>query len=83
MSYRYFENRDCPYYPCHHTEHMNCLFCFCPLYLTDCGGNYRMIKGKNGKRIKDCSDCLLPHTEEGYDIIIQRLGEWTGDTPIK
>lgn len=76
MSFRYFENRDCPYYPCHKLEHMNCLFCFCPLYrIPDCGGHYVMIPGKDGRRVKDCSGCLVPHRPEGYDYIIRRLQE--------
>ena len=52
-SYRYFENHACVYYPCHKgIEHMNCLFCFCPLYLRkDCPGNPRFFE-KNGKEIK-------------------------------
>ena len=51
-SYRYFENHACVYYPCHKgIEHMNCLFCFCPLYLRkDCPGNPRFFE-KNGKEI--------------------------------
>ena len=49
-------------------EKMNCLFCFCPLYvLKDCGGNYQM-KGD----IKDCSHCTLPHQRENYDYIMKR-----------
>ncbi len=52
---------------------MNCMFCFCPLYLTDCGGNYRILEGKSGQKIKDCSGCLLPHTEKGYDYILKKL----------
>ena len=32
-SYRFFENKECQYYPCHKgIENMNCLFCYCPLY---------------------------------------------------
>lgn len=73
MSCKYFENRDCEFYPCHHTEKMNCLFCFCPLYNTDCGGNYKMLEGEDGTKIKDCSDCLIPHSENGYDYIIEKL----------
>ncbi len=74
MSSRYFENKDCEYYPCHAMETINCLFCFCPLYsFADCGGSYTMIPGKDGTPIKDCSNCCLPHTPEGYDCIIGRL----------
>lgn len=75
MSYRYFENRSCEYYPCHKSDKINCLFCFCPLYLVnDCGGNCSYIKDKNGREIKDCSECMLPHTPDGYDYIIKKLG---------
>ena len=74
MSSRYFQNKDCEYYPCHNMEDMNCLFCFCPLYpMADCGGNYTMIAGKDETLVKDCSHCCLPHTQAGYDIIIGKL----------
>ena len=74
MSASYFENRDCPYYPCHDGEHINCLFCFCPLYgQEDCGGSYTMISGKDGKPVKDCSQCVIPHQEEGYAYILSKL----------
>ncbi len=76
MDEHYFENRDCAYYPCHDAEHINCLFCFCPLYeRTDCGGNFRMLKKEDGTKVKDCSACLLPHRKEGYDYVLKKLGE--------
>lgn len=72
-SYKYFENRECKYYPCHEMEHMNCLFCYCPLHrMEHCPGNPKFIE-KNGKRIKDCSACTFPHEAENYDIIMQFL----------
>ncbi len=73
MSYKYFENRECEFYPCHKVANMNCLFCFCPLYNMNCEGNYEMIKGKNGEAIKDCSNCILPHIESGYDYVMKYL----------
>ena len=31
-SSRFFENKECEYYPCHKgIEEMNCLFCYCPM----------------------------------------------------
>ena len=43
---------------CHHIKgDMNCLLCYCPLYETDCGGDYIILP--NG--IKDCSNCIIPH----------------------
>lgn len=69
MSYKYFENRSCEYYPCHNLEHMNCLFCYCPLYLTDCGGNFKILS--NG--IKDCSNCVFPHIEANYEKVIEKF----------
>ena len=73
MGYKFFENKDCEFYPCHKTSTINCLFCFCPLYNLDCGGNFKMITGKNGTLIKDCSNCLIPHSENGYEYIIKKL----------
>lgn len=70
MSYKFFTNKECEFYPCHNTDRINCLFCFCPLYnYKDCGGNFVILD--NG--IKDCSNCNLPHSEKGYDYIIQKL----------
>ena len=71
---RYFSNRECEYYPCHKgadTEHFNCLFCYCPLYaLKDkCGGNFRYTD----KGIKDCTNCLLPHSEGGYEHVMAHI----------
>ena len=75
MSYRYFQNRECEYFPCHSCEgeDFNCLFCYCPLYALgeNCGGNFTYLE--NG--IKDCSACLLPHREKGYDYICSRFSE--------
>lgn len=75
-SYRFFENKDCKYFPCHKglTE-FNCLFCYCPMYrLEHCPGNPRYFE-KNSRRIKDCSDCTFPHDPEHYDTIMQILRE--------
>ena len=72
-SYRYFENRDCEYYPCHDKEHMNCLFCYCPLnHLEKCPGNPSFLE-VDGNRIKDCSNCTFPHEPENYDVIMKIL----------
>ena len=55
------------------TERINCLFCFCPLYKMECGGNFELILGKDGKEIKDCSNCIVPHSEKGYEYVIEKL----------
>ena len=54
-------------------EFFNCLFCYCPHYaLGDkCGGNFKYIE----EGIKDCSDCLVPHKENGYAYIISKYPE--------
>lgn len=77
MGYRFFENKECEYYPCHKAERINCLFCFCPLYgLENCGGDFKIIVGGNGEKYKDCSECVLPHIPEvGYDYVIRRLSK--------
>lgn len=73
MSYNFFKNEQCEYFPCHTTndkDNFNCLFCYCPLYpFEKCGGNYTILS--NGW--KDCSKCLIPHKQ--YDVIIERLVE--------
>lgn len=69
-SYNYYENRECKYYPCHKgMEHINCMFCYCPLYhMTSCPGNYVMVD-VNGKQVKSCIDCCFPHIAENYEKI--------------
>ena len=73
-SYRFFENRDCQYFPCHNgLEDFNCLFCYCPLYLIEkCAGNPHYIQ-RDGRKIKDCTNCTFPHHPENYDAMIQFL----------
>ena len=74
-NFSYFQNKDCCYFPCHDcdSEFFNCLFCYCPLYaLGDkCGGNFVYLDGG----IKDCSNCLVPHKENGYAYIISKYPE--------
>ena len=75
-NFSYFQNKDCIYFPCHKCEDeefFNCLFCYCPLYaLGDkCGGNFKYIE----EGIKDCSECLVPHKENGYSYIISKYPE--------
>ena len=76
FSHRFFENKDCKYYPCHNeTDALNCLFCYCPLYpLEQCPGDYTYIES-NGKPMKNCMDCTFPHKAENYDIIIEFLSK--------
>jgi len=71
-SYRFFENRECKYYPCHKdVENINCMFCYCPLYqMVNCPGTYKIIE-KDGRAIKSCIDCTFPHIYENYDKINQ------------
>lgn len=71
--YKFTQNRSCEYFPCHKTndkDNFNCLFCYCPLYVLkgNCGGNYFKNNG-----IKDCSNCLIPHSTGGYDSIMAKI----------
>lgn len=70
-SHKFFFNKDCNYYPCHKgLTNINCLFCFCPLYHeSNCGGKWILLK--NG--CKDCSECTLPHDENGYEWILSKI----------
>ncbi len=73
-SYRFFANRACKYYPCHEgLAELNCLFCYCPLHdRTDCPGNPHYFE-KDGKRIKDCTNCVFPHRPENYEAVMEFL----------
>lgn len=82
-SYRFFQNTQCAYFPCHkvsHPETFNCLFCYCPLYLVQyCGGRFVILP--NG--VKDCSSCLIPHIPHNYEKITQRLKDEIRDRACK
>ncbi len=73
-SYRYFENRACEYYPCHQgIEHLNCLFCYCPLFNQDnCPGKPKYVE-REGHRMKDCSGCDFPHHLYNYNAIVEKM----------
>ena len=73
-SYRYFENKECEYFPCHRKDgDFNCLFCYCPLYWKEnCPGNPKYLE-KDGGRLKVCTDCTFPHQPQNYDTIIRIL----------
>ncbi len=75
-SFRFFENRDCQFFPCHNLQgDFNCLFCYCPFFfLPECPGEYE-YKEKNGYRVKVCTDCAYPHKPENYDEMMRLLRE--------
>ncbi len=73
---RFFQNRDCEYFPCHKgitEQEFNCLFCYCPLYTLGkkCGGNYSCTE----EGIKSCQHCTFPHRRENYPRILARFNE--------
>ena len=52
---------------------MNCLFCYCPLYhLETCPGN-PVYTEKDGRKIKVCTGCTLPHVADNYDKVIELI----------
>ena len=74
-NYDFFQNKECEYFPCHacsDLEHLNCLFCYCPLYALgdQCGGNFSYTE----EGIKDCTHCLRPHRRENYHAIVSGMG---------
>ena len=74
-SYRFFQNKECEYFPCHKCsdeKDFNCLFCYCPLYVLgdQCGGAFTYTE----QGIKDCSACMKPHLAESYDTIMEKMG---------
>ncbi len=70
IHYKFFQNTDCEFFPCHPTDdpaRFSCQFCFCPLYyIKDCGGEYTDFNG-----MKDCGGCLLPHND--YEYIVGKI----------
>lgn len=57
----------CEYYPCHKDlpKGFSCEFCYCPEYDNkECSGKPKWIKTGERTRLKDCSECLVPHTSE-------------------
>ncbi len=73
-SSRFFENKDCEYFPCHQgLKEFNCLFCYCPFYTKEqCPGNPTYFEVQ-GNVTKDCSNCIYPHCPKNYDKIIEQL----------
>ncbi len=76
-NYKFSQNKKCEYFPCHKVkseEEFNCLFCFCPLYMLKdkCDGNFKYTNG-----VKDCSDCLLPHTKRAYAHVMSKMNMLT------
>ena len=72
--FKFFQHRECEFFPCHKTEdeeNFNCLFCYCPLYALgeNCGGNFKYTEDG----IKDCSDCLVPHKRKNYEYIMSKF----------
>lgn len=75
-NYKFFSHKKCEFFPCHKTDspdEFNCLFCYCPLYALgdQCGGNFKYTKN----RIKDCSDCMLPHKKKNYEYIMKMFAK--------
>ena len=72
--YSFFSHKECEFFPCHKgadPDNFNCLFCYCPLYALgrECGGNFRYLE----TGIKDCTNCLLPHSRKSYSLIVSRF----------
>ena len=71
--FKSFTNENCEYFPCHKNvkdNSFNCLFCYCPLYALkdDCGGNFKYTN-----KVKDCSQCTIPHSKGSYEYIMSRI----------
>ncbi len=74
-NYKFFQNKECEYFPCHKVENeaeFNCLFCFCPLYMLkgECGGNFKYTNN-----FKNCADCIIPHGKKSHEYIMSKMGE--------
>ena len=75
-NYSFFNHKECEYFPCHETAHpeeFNCLFCYCPLYTLgpNCGGNFTYTESG----IKNCKDCMVPHSKNGYEHVLSKFSQ--------
>jgi Zn-finger protein len=68
MSYKYFQNKECEFFPCHGIDDQNCLFCFCPLYYLNCEQRFTIENG-----IKKCDTCTWNHDVNNYEEIIKYI----------
>lgn len=73
-NYKFTQHRKCEFFPCHkvkNVDNFNCLFCYCPLYMLKdkCGGNFKYTQ----KGVKDCSNCLIPHSKGAYDYVMSKM----------
>lgn len=81
--FKFFQHAECEFFPCHETDDpddFNCIFCFCPLYAlgSGCGGNFKYTDDG----IKDCSDCMVPHSRGGYEHVtemFEKIKEMAGE----
>lgn len=76
-NYKFSQHKKCEFFPCHkikNEDEFNCLFCYCPLYMLKdkCGGNFKYTKN-----VKDCSDCLIPHSKGAYDFVMSKMSMLT------
>ena len=74
MSYKFVQNKECEYFPCHKVEEesFNCLFCYCPLYaLKDkCGGQPIFLEDGT----KSCEQCtVVHHKDTGFEHVMKRI----------
>ncbi len=72
-NYKFSQHKKCEFFPCHkvkNEDEFNCLFCYCPLYMLKdkCGGNFKYTHG-----VKDCSDCLIPHSKNAYAHVMSKI----------
>jgi len=73
-SYKFFQNKNCKYFPCHKNidlnvkEEMNwnCLFCFCPIFPQRKTNAVCLVCGP-------CEKCWFPHRAKNYERIIEML----------
>lgn len=74
-NHKFFENKSCEYYPCHDMEQINCMFCFCPLYLIhDCPGIKAGVAEYIDEKTKDCSRCTITHhPTKSWEIVVRVL----------
>lgn len=67
-------NESCEYYPCHY-EGQDCSFCYCPFYPCADERLGLYVTNRRGKKVWDCSPCLMFHDTGVAKRIYRRIGE--------
>ena len=67
--------KNCQFFPCHKGIE-DCKYCYCPIY--PCGYEEfgKFIISHEGKKVWDCSDCIVFHKKKITDLMHDLNGQF-------